>query len=200
MDRKSISDGADALICMSSSVGGVHCLPCCGNVGTQGANFRLPLTDVIQEKGDDRARVVWIHVDQASGSERMPGHSRASRRCVPPPVDGASNADGVNGPRLRARARLALYAPGPTWAKLVRTLVDRGERLADVVGQGVFGGQGVAAGVDLDGAVAAEGADEFLDRPAGPGLDAVGDRQRGEHDGEVGVDGFAFVVVDRPGA
>jgi hypothetical protein len=43
----------------------------------------------------------------------------------------------------------------PTWAKLVRTLVDRGERLADVVGQGVFGGEGVATGVDLDGAVAA---------------------------------------------
>ena len=44
----------------------------------------------------------------------------------------------------------------PTWAKLVRTFgVDRGECLADVVGQWVFGGQCVAAGVDLDGAVAA---------------------------------------------
>jgi hypothetical protein len=43
----------------------------------------------------------------------------------------------------------------PTWAKLVRTLVDIGQRLADVVGQGVFGGEGVATGVDLDGAVAA---------------------------------------------
>jgi hypothetical protein len=43
----------------------------------------------------------------------------------------------------------------PTWAKLVRTLVDGGECLADVVGQGIFGGQNVAAGVDLDGAVAA---------------------------------------------
>ena len=93
-----------------------------------------------------------------------------------------------------------LSVPVLSWAKLVRTLVDRGERLADVVGQGVFGGQGVAAGVDLDGAVAAQGADEFLDRPTGPGLDAVGDCQRGEDDGEVGVDGFAFVVVDRPGA
>jgi hypothetical protein len=44
---------------------------------------------------------------------------------------------------------------GPTWAKLVRTLVDGGQCLADVVGQWVFGGQGVAASVDLDGAVAA---------------------------------------------
>ena len=43
----------------------------------------------------------------------------------------------------------------PTWAKLVRTLVDRCQCLAEVVGQRVFGGQGVAAGVDLDGAVAA---------------------------------------------
>src|SRR5215204_386448 len=43
----------------------------------------------------------------------------------------------------------------PTWAKLVRTLVDGGQRLTDVVGQGVFSGEGVAAGVDLDGAVAA---------------------------------------------
>jgi hypothetical protein len=43
----------------------------------------------------------------------------------------------------------------PTWAKLVRTLVDGGQRLANLVGQGVFGGEGVAAGVDLDGAVAA---------------------------------------------
>ena len=43
----------------------------------------------------------------------------------------------------------------PTWAKLVRTLVDGGQCLADLVGQWVFGGHGVAAGIDLDGAVAA---------------------------------------------
>jgi hypothetical protein len=43
----------------------------------------------------------------------------------------------------------------PTWAKLVRTLVDGFQCLADVVGQGVFGCERVAAGVDLDGAVAA---------------------------------------------
>jgi hypothetical protein len=49
----------------------------------------------------------------------------------------------------------ALGHPDPTWAKLVRSLMDGGECFADVVGYGVFGGEGVATGVDLDGAVAA---------------------------------------------
>ena len=51
-----------------------------------------------------------------------------------------------------------LYVQGcltPTWAKLVRTLVDGFQCVADVVGQGVFGCERVASGVDLDGAVAA---------------------------------------------
>ena len=56
-----------------------------------------------------------------------------------------------------------------------------------------------SAGLDLHGAVAAGGADEFLDAPAGLGLDPVADGHGGEHDGQVGVDGFAFVVVDRAG-
>ena len=50
---------------------------------------------------------------------------------------------------------LGLPIVDPTWAKLVRTLVDGGQCLADLVGQWVFGGHGVAAGVDLDSAVAA---------------------------------------------
>jgi hypothetical protein len=37
------------------------------------------------------------------------------------------------------------------------------------------------------------------DRPAGALLDEPADRERGEHDAEVGVDGLALVVVDRPG-
>jgi hypothetical protein len=49
----------------------------------------------------------------------------------------------------------------------------------------------------MDGAVAARGGDELPDRPAGAVLDESGEGQGGEHDGEVGVDGFAFVVVDR---
>jgi hypothetical protein len=66
-------------------------------------------------------------------------------------------------------------------------------------GRGVFSGEGVDAGVDLDGVVAAQCEDELLDRPTGPGLDPVGDGQRGEHHGEVRVEGLAFAVVDRPG-
>jgi hypothetical protein len=49
------------------------------------------------------------------------------------------------------------------------------------------------------GAVAAGGAHEPTDRPSGALLHEPADGQRGEHHREVGVDGFAFVVVDRPG-
>ena len=66
-------------------------------------------------------------------------------------------------------------------------------------GQGVGGGDDVVAGLDLDGAVAAGGVDELADRPAGLVLDPAADGQGGEHDGQVGFDGVALVVVDRPG-
>jgi hypothetical protein len=36
-----------------------------------------------------------------------------------------------------------VFSKDPTWAKLVRTLVDGGQCLADLVGQWVFGGHGV---------------------------------------------------------
>ena len=52
---------------------------------------------------------------------------------------------------------------------------------------------------DLDSAVAAGGAGEPLDGPAGAGLDEPGDGEGGEHDGQVGVDGLTFVVADRAG-
>jgi hypothetical protein len=55
------------------------------------------------------------------------------------------------------------------------------------------------AGADLDGAVAAGGADEPSDGPAGAVFDQAGDREGGEDDGQVRVDRLAFVVVDRPG-
>jgi hypothetical protein len=55
------------------------------------------------------------------------------------------------------------------------------------------------AGLDLDGAVAAGGADELADRPAGTVLDPAGHGQGGEHDREVRVDRLTLVVVDRPG-
>lgn len=37
-----------------------------------------------------------------------------------------------------------------------------------------------------------------LTGPAGAVLDEPGDGERGEHDGQVGVDGFAFAVVRAP--
>src|SRR6185437_15180072 len=52
----------------------------------------------------------------------------------------------------------------PTSLKLVRTwvVVNAIEGAAEVVGQGVGGGDGVVAGLDLDGLVAAGSADELL--------------------------------------
>lgn len=54
------------------------------------------------------------------------------------------------------------------------------------------------AGLDLDGAVAAGGADELLDRPAGAVFDPAGHGEGGKHDGQVRVDRPAPVVVDQP--
>ena len=54
----------------------------------------------------------------------------------------------------------------PTSATLVRKSAgafDRFEGLAEVVGDSVGGGDGVRAGLDLDGAVAAGGTDELAD-------------------------------------
>jgi hypothetical protein len=55
----------------------------------------------------------------------------------------------------------------------------------DVGWEWVSGGDGVVAGLDVDGAVAAEGGDGLSDRPAGGVLDPAGDGQGGEHDGRV---------------
>jgi hypothetical protein len=51
------------------------------------------------------------------------------------------------------------------------------EGYSEVGGQGVGGGDGVRAGLDLDGAVDAGGLDEFADGPAGLVLDPAADRQ-----------------------
>ena len=56
-----------------------------------------------------------------------------------------------------------------------------------------------SAPAHLDGAAAACGADEFSDAPTGLVFDPVADGQGGEHDRQVSLDGFAFVVVDRSG-
>src|SRR6185437_12280763 len=61
----------------------------------------------------------------------------------------------------------------PDLAHLVRTwfAVDLVEGLAEVVGQGLGGGDGLGSGLDLDGAIAAGGPDELADGPAGLCLD-----------------------------
>jgi len=69
-----------------------------------------------------------------------------------------------------------------------------GEGVAGAGWQCVFGGGGVAAGADLDGAVAAGGADEFLDEPAGAAPGEPRDGQGGEHDDQVGPDGAALAA------
>jgi hypothetical protein len=53
--------------------------------------------------------------------------------------------------------------------------------------------------MDLYRAVAAGDLDEFPDRPAGSRLDQPADGEGGEDDREVGLDGIALAVVDRPG-
>ena len=50
-----------------------------------------------------------------------------------------------------------------------------------MVGYGFGSGKYLASGLDADGSVAACGALEFLDAPAGSVLDPVADRQSGEH-------------------
>ena len=54
----------------------------------------------------------------------------------------------------------------------------------------------MVAGLDGDAAVAAQGLHEFLDRLAGLAFEPVADGEGGHHDGEVGLDGVALVVVD----
>ena len=72
--------------------------------------------------------------------------------------------------------------------------VDFCDRIAQVVGHWVGGSQDLPSGLDLHGAVAPGGANEFLDTPTSLGLDPMADGQRGDDDAQVRVDGFAFVV------
>jgi hypothetical protein len=51
----------------------------------------------------------------------------------------------------------------------------------------VGGGEDLLSSADLDGAVAACGADELLDAPAGLVLNPMRDHQCSEHDREVGT-------------
>src|SRR6185312_884690 len=85
----------------------------------------------------------------------------------------------------------------PSWLKLLRSCgpIDRGEGFAEIGGDGVGGGDELLSGADLDGAVAAGGAHEPADRPAGALLDEAAHGDRGEHDDQVGFDRFALAVV-----
>ena len=59
-----------------------------------------------------------------------------------------------------------LPVSAPSWAILVRKSaigVDGVEGLTEIVGERVGGGDGLPTGLDLDGAVAAGGADELPD-------------------------------------
>lgn len=56
----------------------------------------------------------------------------------------------------------------------------------------------VAAETDRGGADRPQGADDGLDRGAGGVLEVAGDRGRGGHDGQVGLDRLPLVVDDRP--
>jgi hypothetical protein len=88
-----------------------------------------------------------------------------------------------------------------SWLNLVRKssgVADGVEGLAEVIGKGVGGGDGLSPGPDLDLAVAAGGLDEFPDRPACLCLDPPADGEGCEHDREVGLDGVALAVVDGP--
>ena len=85
----------------------------------------------------------------------------------------------------------------PTLIRLVRTragVADLGQCCPEVVGERVGAGDGVGAGLDGDGAVAAGGADELPDAPASGGLDPVADGQGGELNRQAGFDGVAFAV------
>ena len=64
----------------------------------------------------------------------------------------------------------SLHSLKPELAQLVRSgiVVDAAEGLVDVSGQRVGGGDLLVSGLDLDGAVAAGGADEFPDGPPAP--------------------------------
>jgi hypothetical protein len=77
---------------------------------------------------------------------------------------------------LSMMVRRGGYLPGVlTFIRLVRTYsVDLGEGFGEVVGWGFGGGEGVASGLDRDGAVSAGATHEFLDAPTGLVLDPVG--------------------------
>jgi hypothetical protein len=66
---------------------------------------------------------------------------------------------------VKGLRRAAATCRRPELAQLVRSgiVVDAAEGFVEVAGQGAGGGDDVVTGLDLDGAVAAAGADELAD-------------------------------------
>jgi site-specific recombinase XerD len=118
------------------------------------------------------------HVARTKGRQRAVIRVRAPRR-LPPPVltpaqieaicDASARFDPSSGQwkgQIRDRLLWALLAETglPDLAHLVCTgPADRLESYAEVVGYGFGSGEGVVAGLDFDGAVAAGGLDELAD-------------------------------------
>ena len=117
------------------------------------------------------------------------------------------------GPGLRAltlRCRARLIAGGGAHRRRIQEPMkpELGQNSAHLSASGcgrgrrggrrleVCGGEGVCAGADLDGPLAAGGAHELPDRPAGGLFDPAADGRGGEHDGQVRFDGVALAVVD----
>jgi hypothetical protein len=87
--------------------------------------------------------------------------------CVVPRAPNRTLTSSIQSRHTRKGDKLpltALFAVTPDLAQLVRSgiVVDAVEGFIEVVGQGVGGGDDVVSGLDLDGSVAAGGADELL--------------------------------------
>jgi hypothetical protein len=121
---------------------------------------RRPKSAEVRE-GSFEARASWA-TGQAAAVTGVSGTTRHNW---------LAQSGGVRGRQRRPRSALRLSIL--SWLNLVRRPcglngLDCG---GEVTGYWVGGGDGVAAGVDLDGAVAAGGLDESLDAPAGFVLD-----------------------------
>ncbi|SDY94418.1 hypothetical protein SAMN05428934_106169 [Tessaracoccus flavus] len=80
-----------------------------------------------------------------------------------------------------------------------RSARDLGEDGFGFGGEAWLGLDGLAGDGDRDALEGSKCLHEALDADAGLVLEVPGDRERSEHDGEVGLDRFAFAVEDRSG-
>jgi hypothetical protein len=159
--------------------------PACGRAGSAGSGCPAPTPTPGGRECIARTRA-------GSGPT---GCGAGPRQGRPAPSAGGGNGNGHA--RLPDRHWRVTETTGLLAASARDLALERHfEGLAEVVGQRVGGGDDVRAGLDLDRAVAACGADEFPDRPSRAVFDPAADRQGGEHDRQVGFDGVALAVVD----